>query len=110
MIIIFTARVRSKARGECFPKYLGKQFNKHYDLIILACLLVLFAVPRLIIYFYAGCMKSAREPWLALIGYFISFVPPALVFPIFVLPSTMYKSIWKDKMENYSRKIRKCLF
>ena len=107
MIIVLTARARSKARGESFSKYLSKQFNKHYDLIISACLLVLFALPRLIIYFYAGCMKSAREPWLALIGYFISFIPPVLVFPIFVLPSTMYKNIWKDKLKNYLRKIQK---
>ncbi|CAF1456737.1 unnamed protein product [Adineta steineri] len=76
VIYLKDARIRSKARGGSFSKYLGEQFNQHYHLVISACVLVLLALPRLIIYLYGGCMKSAREPWLALSGYFISFVPP----------------------------------
>ncbi|CAF3969916.1 unnamed protein product, partial [Adineta steineri] len=49
------------------------------------------ALPRLIILFTSRCMKSAQNPWLFLVGYYISFVPPLLIIPVFILPSTTYK-------------------
>ncbi len=36
-------------------------------------MLILFGLPRLIITFSTGCMRTLRYPWLYLIGYFISF-------------------------------------
>jgi hypothetical protein len=38
-----------------------------------------------------GCMKSARNPWLYFIGYFFSFIPPTLIFIVFVLSSEVFK-------------------
>lgn len=99
--IIINACARSKSHQEKFSKHLTKQLNQHYHLLISAFLLVLLALPRLIIYLYGGCMKSPSEPWLALLGYFISFMPPLLIFPIFVLSSRMYKNIWKKTLKNF---------
>ncbi|CAF4118143.1 unnamed protein product, partial [Rotaria sp. Silwood2] len=35
-------------------------------------------------------MKSARKPWSLLVGYFVSFIVPVLIFAISVLPSSFY--------------------
>ena len=106
IIIILRAYTRSNAHKERFSKHLNEQFNQHYHLIIAAWLLVLLALPRLIIYFYGGCMKSAREPWLALSGYLISFMPRVLIFPIFVLPSEVYKNIWKENFRKQKKNLQ----
>ncbi|CAF1033075.1 unnamed protein product [Adineta steineri] len=62
------------------------------------------AIPRLIISFLSGCMKSARDAWFYLIGYFISFIPSMMSFVIFVLPSSMYKKIFDQSMERLWRR------
>jgi hypothetical protein len=47
-------------------------------------MLILLTLHRLIISFASGCMRSAREPWLYLIGYFLSFIPSMLTFIVFM--------------------------
>ena len=53
-------------------------------------------MPRLIISFLSECTESARDPDLYLARYFISFIPPLLVFVLFVLPSKYYRKEFKD--------------
>ena len=50
-------------------------------------------------------MKSARDPWLFLLGYFISFIPAFLIFLVFVLPSKTYK----NEFEQSINRIRLCM-
>jgi hypothetical protein len=102
VIITATARMRSNVRKkQSYKEHLRIQFREHKHLLISPCILVLLALPRLIISFLSGCMKSARNPWLYLIGYFISFVPTIMTFIVFVLPSEMYRKEFRDSMKRF---------
>lgn len=93
VIITVIARPRSNVqRKQTYKKHIYEQLRNQKHLLILPCILVFLALPRLVISFLSGCMKSVRDPWLFLSGYFISFIPSVLMFPIFVLPSQMYKT------------------
>ena len=97
-IIIKMYRQRSTVRkNQTYCQQLCKEFDKSKHLFISSCMLVVLALPRLIISFVSGCMRSTRNPWLFLTGYFVSFVPPLMIFVVFVLPSTVYKKEF-DKM------------
>jgi hypothetical protein len=91
IIIIVVARQRSIAqKKQTYKEHFLEQLRHHKHLILTPFILVILVLPRLIISFVSGCMKSAREPWLFLIGYYISFIPPVLTFFIFVLPSEVF--------------------
>ena len=93
VIIITATRTRSNAnKKQSYKQLLREQFQQHKHLLISAFFLVLLTFPRLIISFLFSCMKSGRNPWLYLIGHFISFIPLTLIFVIFVLPSKIYKN------------------
>jgi hypothetical protein len=92
IIIVATARIRLKIqRRHTYRKLLREQMRQYKDLLISPFILFVLVLPRLIISFASGCMKSARNPWLYLIGYFILFTPSMLMFFVFVLPSKTYK-------------------
>jgi hypothetical protein len=92
IIIIQIFRIRSKSEKKLTRMtVLYAQIQRHKHLLISPCVLIILAVPRLIISFLSRCMESPRDPWLFLIGYYISFVPPLLIFIVFVLPSDKYK-------------------
>ncbi|CAF1523138.1 unnamed protein product [Adineta ricciae] len=91
IIILLVARSRSTANREKFSKQVRRQINQHYHLIISPFILVILALPRLIIPLIYRYIKSTNDPWPALAGYFVSFIPPILTFFIFVLPSQTYK-------------------
>jgi len=91
IIIVLTARSRSSAQSHVsFLQHLQRQLKHHKHLLLTPCLLILFGSPRLIIPFFSECMKSPRDPWLFLIGYFISFIPVISHSLIFVWPSKKY--------------------
>ncbi|CAF2623839.1 unnamed protein product [Rotaria sp. Silwood2] len=91
IIIIFATRIRSTVQQQqTYKKLLYEQIRQHKHFIISPSILVLIGVPRLIISFLFGCMKTARNPWLYLIGYLMSFIPTTLTFFLFILPSKMY--------------------
>ncbi|UJR06644.1 hypothetical protein I4U23_010928, partial [Adineta vaga] len=93
LLILVVAHRRFKAESkQTFKQGLKLQFQQHKHIFIAPCMLILISLPRLIISFTSGCMRSAREPWLHLIGYFLSFIPTMLTFFVFVLPSSVYKS------------------
>ncbi|CAF1407518.1 unnamed protein product [Adineta ricciae] len=92
IIILYATRTRSKIQKKHSRKTIFyEQFHHHKHLLIAPIVLALLAFPRLIISFLFGCMKSARNPWLYLTGYFISFIPPMMIFTVFVLPSQVYR-------------------
>jgi len=91
-IIILMARQKLKvSEQETFKEHLWKQFHQHKHRLFSSFILIIIAMPRLIISFISQCMKSAQNPWLYLSGYFISFIPPLLVFILYVLPSEFYR-------------------
>jgi hypothetical protein len=111
VIIINTARTHSNARKkQSYKQYLREQFDKQKHLILSPIILVILAIPRLIISFLSGCMKSGRDPWLFLFGYFISFLPPLLIPIIFILPSEIYRKelqiVLKSMRKNIRRRLR----
>ncbi|CAF1061423.1 unnamed protein product [Rotaria sordida] len=92
IIIITAARKRSIVQRQVpYKQHLRKQFREHRHLLISSMILVIWVLPRLIISFLSDCMKSARDPYLFLIIYYASFIPPTFVFVIFVLPSQTYR-------------------
>jgi hypothetical protein len=92
MIITKISQRRVALRSDKkFQKHFRKQLNEHKHLVISPIILVLLSLPRLIISFLPGCMKSFREPWLLLMVCFVSFISPLATFMTFVLPSNVYK-------------------
>jgi hypothetical protein len=102
IIIITKVIIRSSIhKNESYRKLLHDQLKFHKHLLISPFILFLLTLPRIIISFLSGCMKSARNPWLYLIGYFISFTPSMLTFVVFVLPSKTYK-------KEFVKSIKRC--
>jgi hypothetical protein len=102
VVIIVAARTRSVAqKKQSYTKHLHEQFKQHKHLLVSPFVLILLASPRLIISFLFGCMKSARNPWLYMIGYYISFIPSIMTFVIFVLPSKTYKTQFKESIKQF---------
>ncbi|UJR24260.1 hypothetical protein I4U23_027227 [Adineta vaga] len=107
VIILKVARKRSKAHIQLsYRQHISEQFHQHKHLLISSMILVLLALPHLIISFLSGCMKSIREPWLFLFGFYISFVPSTLVFVIYVLPSQTYKKEFIESINNFISNLR----
>jgi len=104
IIILSTKRRRSIEEGLTFYEILCEQIREHQHLLIAPFVLIMLLLPRLIISFVAGCMQSNRSPWLYLIAYLISFVPPMLTFIIFVLPSKLYKEEFRKTIKKYINK------
>jgi hypothetical protein len=100
--IITIARQRSILRTkQTHKEHLYEQLHQNKHLLISPFILVLLALPRPILAFLSGCMKSPRDPWRFLISYFVSFIPSILTFVIFVLPSEIYKKEFMDSMKRF---------
>jgi hypothetical protein len=108
-IIIIRATTRSRSSAQThktYRKLLHGQLKQLKHLLIAPVLLVILAIPRLIISFVSGCMKSANDSWLYLAGYHISFVPLMLTFIIFVIPSKTYKTEFYKSVKTYQQTIQ----
>jgi uncharacterized membrane protein (DUF485 family) len=102
VILITVSRQRALAQKNIsYRQHLREQWRHHSHLIFSPIILVLLAIPRLIISFLSGCMKSHRYPGLFLAGYFISFVPPLLTFVVYVVPSKTYKKEFNTLVARY---------
>ena len=78
---------------------LHNSFRSYQTSSHIPALLVTLSVPRLMLAFLPGCMKSTDNLWIYLAGYFVSFVPPLLTFPIFVLPSRFYRKEFGEQVK-----------
>ena len=106
LIIWENARQRtSVGRHPRFQQSLGEQLRHHKHLLITPFLLVILGLPRLIISVISGCMKSTGNWWLYFLGYLISFIPPMLIFVLFVLPSKLYNAEFNESMRTYRRNL-----
>ena len=94
---------------QSYEVHLQREFHRHQHLLVAPSILILLSFPRLIISFIKGCMRSARQPWLYLFGYFISFIPSILTFFVFVLPSKFYKKELRMIYQKLRRRIRRRL-
>ncbi|CAF3281495.1 unnamed protein product [Rotaria sp. Silwood2] len=98
-IIVFkVAYQRSGVQKQIsYQQHLRQQFYRLKHILISPIILITLAIPRLVISFLSGCMKSPRSPWLFLCGHFISFLPPMSIFIVFVIPSKHYKKEFNAK-------------
>ena len=107
VIIINTARQRSNLQThQTYRQHLREQFQHYNHLLIAPCVLIVLAIPRLVIAFFSGCMKSVDDSWLFLAGYFISFIPSIVTFVLFVLPSKVYKEQFLKSLERYQKMVQ----
>jgi cytochrome c biogenesis protein CcdA len=81
----------SANNNKSFKQNVRLQLHEHKHLLAASCIVVLLGLLRLVITFFTSCMKTTRESWFYLIGYFLSFIPTTLIFFMFVLPSEKYK-------------------
>jgi len=107
IIIVQVFRTRSKARKNASGVTLYAEINRHKHILISPCVLILLAFPRLFISFISRCMESAHNPWLFLVGYYISFVPPLLIIFVFVFPSEKYREKFNTIINKMRRRIRR---
>jgi hypothetical protein len=101
IIIITTVRRRKIiiSQKKTNRNLLGENLRQHKFLFISPLLLIILALPRLIISLLPDCMETVRKPWLFLIAYWCSYIPSMFIFPIFVLPSDIYRKAFKDAMK-----------
>jgi uncharacterized membrane protein len=108
IILSTTRRHRVLHKNEAYRTALLEQMQRHRHILIAPIVLIILAIPRLIISFVSGCMKSTDDAWLFLVGYFISFIPSMLTFVVFVLPSKSYRKQFSRKMKRYKTNLRRC--
>ncbi|CAF4303137.1 unnamed protein product [Rotaria sp. Silwood2] len=102
IIIVLGAYIRSKTqKNQSLKQLLFEQIQLHKHLLISQYILLLLGLPRLIFSFLSACMKSIRNPWLYLIGYFISFIPQISTFVVFVLPSKVYMRELHESLRHF---------
>jgi len=110
IIIRSAARQRAIVQPEhTHQQHLHNQFQKHNRLLIAPILLVIFALPRLIISFTSGCMKSDENSWLFITGYFVSFIPPMVTFFLFVFPSKLYREEFNKSIKKHQIHVQQLL-
>ena len=108
-IIIITSSTRQQIlihKRKNYRTILFEQFQQHRNLLIAPIVLMMLDIPRLVITFRSGCLKSNGDSWLFLIGYFLSFIPSVLTFILFVLPSTVYSQLFSEAIHRYRNFIR----
>ncbi|CAF1481998.1 unnamed protein product, partial [Adineta ricciae] len=107
IVVILTSRSRSLVQSSLsFMEHFKLQFKEYKHHFIASCALVLLALPRLIISFISGCMKSPNKSWLFLSAYLISFLPSIMIFVIYVLPSKNYKTELYNVLQKRLRRFR----
>ncbi len=109
-IIITIARRRATVHTHrTYINHLREQFEEHKQLLIAPCVLITLTIPRLVLALTSGCMRSAHNPWLFLVGYFISFIPVLMTFVAFVLPSQVYKKEFYESIRRYRKALQQRL-
>jgi hypothetical protein len=106
-IIFFGARKRSATPTEqSYTEHVLEPLSDHRPLIISPIILLVLSFPRLIISMLSGCVKTSHNPWLYLLGYFMSFTSSMLIFVVFVLPSKLYRQTFIKSLTSWRRRTR----
>ncbi|CAF3131371.1 unnamed protein product [Rotaria sp. Silwood2] len=107
-VIKVAARSRVNVESKLsFKQHFRLKLKQHKNIIIAPSILLVLGLPRLIISFTSGCMRSPRQSWLYLIGYFVSFIPSMSTFFVFILPSKNYKSEFDKIIQRWIRPFRR---
>jgi hypothetical protein len=105
-IIISTTRRRAATQTNRTVWVHLKSNLRHFKhLLISQIIIIILTLPHLIISIILDCNKSSHLFWFYLIGYFLSFIPAAFIFIIFVLPSPLYKQEFKQLIGYIRRRL-----
>ncbi|CAF3893717.1 unnamed protein product [Adineta steineri] len=105
LIVVKTRQQANLHKKQTYKQTLYKTIKEHKNLLTAPIVLVILGVPRIILIFTTNCMKSPSDGWLLLLGYFISFIPPMLIFLIYILPSTVYRNTFRNTVKQYTTNI-----
>jgi hypothetical protein len=70
IIILLTLQKIKIAGKKTKKEHFWNQFDQHKHRLFSSFILVIIAMPRLVISFISSCMKTARNSWLYIGGYF----------------------------------------
>ena len=105
-VIIITARQRSLLQNNrSIWVHLRSRLKKYKHMLGSSVLIVILTLPNLIASIVMSCRKSSHLFWFYLISYFLSFLPAASCFFIFVLPSSLYRKEFADFIAYARRRI-----
>ena len=91
-IVILTTRQLSQIQSNrSVWVHLRSRIRKNKHIIMSGLIIVVLTLPHLIGSVMIECRKSSDLFWFYLISYYLSFLPAAFVFIIFVLPSSLYR-------------------
>jgi hypothetical protein len=85
-------------------RHLGSRIKKNKHIIISSAIIICLTLPYLIISIILDCQKSSPLFWFYLVGYFLSFLPSAFIFMIFVLPSSHYRQEFNQFISHVRRR------
>ena len=106
VIIIATAYQRlSLHEDQSFRDQLKIKFIKYKQLVISPIIITALTLPHLIISVILDCRKSSDLFGFFLSGYFLSFIPAASIFIIYVIPSPLYREQINLRMKYFQRRI-----
>ena len=107
-ILITTIRQRrSSHANQSWWQHVKSKVRHYRHLIISPVILTILTLPHLIISIILDCNKSSNLLWFYIVGYFLSFVPIALVFLIYVLPSPIFKEEFWQLISHHRRRFEK---
>ncbi|CAF1367125.1 unnamed protein product [Rotaria sordida] len=96
LIIIKTTHQRVGTQTSLsFLILLRHKLKKYKYLLISPAIILILTLPHFIISIILDCNKSSHLFWFYLIGYFLSFIPAAFIFIIFVVSSPLYRQEFK---------------
>jgi hypothetical protein len=105
-IIITTVRRRGATQTDRkFTLRLVSVIAQYRHILITPAIILCLTLPHLIIAVTLDCNKASRLFWFHLIGYFLSFIPAASVFIIFVMPSTVFKQEFEQLLAYIHRRL-----
>ncbi|CAF2123042.1 unnamed protein product [Rotaria magnacalcarata] len=88
-----------------YNQLLRLQLKEHKQIVISPLVLLVLSLPRVIISFLSECVKASRNLWRCLSNYFISFIPFAAIFVVFVLSSKFYKGLFKGSLKRWRKSV-----
>ena len=108
-VIIITARQRSRIhRKDTMSTHVLSKIKEHKHILIGSVIITALTLPNLIISVVLNCKKLSHQFWVFLISYFLSFLPAAFGFFIFILPSSLYKKEFSDFQGYVRRRVEMC--
>ena len=84
-----------------------RKLREQKQLLISSLVLIVLSLLRVIVSVFSGYVDGSVQRWLYLSVYLISFIPCALVFVVFVLPSELYKKQFRESMNRLRQRLHR---